>query len=169
ARSRTRGGRRRRPLGRHGGPFRRPRARTGGRRCRRACRRLCARRTAPRVSATPGRRASRRRVSRALWAIRTGGRRRRRAGFLLVLQPPRLAVDVHAVAPREAAERDTAVAAKLDGERRRRSDGDDDWTAGDRGFLDELEREATADAEDLVRERERVVRVCPAADLVHRV
>src|SRR5262249_59384497 len=95
-------------------------------------------------------------------AIRPGWRRRRRAGSLSVLQPPRLAVDVHTAGPSEAAEGEPAVLRELDGQRRRRAHRDDDRTPRDRRLLHELEREAAADAEDLVRNREELVLVCPA-------
>ena len=58
---------------------------------------------------------------------------------------------------------------QLNGERRRRADGDHDGTAGDGRLLHELEREAPADAQNRAREREHFLAERPADDLVHRV
>ena len=109
------------------------------------------RRTPRRGGAGRARPASHRGTARGPSASRTGARRRRRAaprsagsrGDPLVLR-----VDGGAPVAHEAAERHAAVLGELDGERRRRPDRDEHRAAGDRGLLDELEREPAADAED---------------------
>src|SRR5207237_9980375 len=105
----------------------------------------------------------------ALSATRTAGSRPRRAGRPSGLDPPPFRVDVQAAAAHEAAQRDPAVGGELDGEARRGADRDQDRAAGDGRLLDELEREAPADAEDRVGERQPVLEEGPADDLVHRV
>ena len=82
---------------------------------------------------------------------------------------PRLGVDVERAVADEAAERDPAVGCELDGERRRRADGDEQRAAGDGRLLDELEREAAADAEERAGERQQPVEERAADDLVERV
>src|SRR5205823_10298993 len=106
---------------------------------------------------TAGGRGSGRRAERAPWAGRGGGWPRRRAGCPSAVDSPRLRIDVHALRPREAAERDRAIGGELDGEAGRSADGDDDRTARDGRLLDELERQASADAEHAVVERESVL------------
>jgi len=86
-----------------------------------------------------------------------------------LLAPPRLAVDVHAAVADEAAESDAAILGELDREAGRRADRDEDRAAGDGGFLDELERESSAHAQDRVGERQQACAEGPADDLVHRV
>ena len=87
-------------------------------------------------------------LARAPWASRSAGWRRRRAGRPSARDAPRLGVDVQPAAAHEAAERHPAVAPRAatasdDGAPTATSIG----TAGDRGLLHELEREAAADAE----------------------
>ena len=83
--------------------------------------------------------------------------------------PPRLRVDVERPAADEAAERDPAVGGELDRERRGRADRDEQRATGDGGLLDELEREAAADAEDRVREGQQPVEEGAAEHLVECV
>src|SRR2546423_1097551 len=73
--------------------------------------------------------------------------------------PPRLRVDGGGPAADEAAERNAAVRGEVDGEARRRADGDEDRTAGDRGLLDELEREPAAYAEHVPGKRQQLLAV----------
>src|SRR5918993_9525 len=82
---------------------------------------------------------------------------------------PRLRVDVERAAADEAAERDPAIGGELDCEGGRRSHRDEHRAAYDRRLLDELEREAAADAENRTGQRQQPVEERPAHDLVERV
>ena len=64
-----------------------------------------------------------------------------------VAHPPRVGVDVHRPAPREAAQRDALLGGERDGQRAGRAHGDEDRRARDGGLLHELEREAPAHAQ----------------------
>src|SRR5581483_9820578 len=109
------------------------------------------------------------RAPRAPSPSRTGCSPRRRAGRPSPHDAPRLRVDVDAAVADEAAEGHPPVASELDRQTRRRTDGDDDRAAGDGRFLDKLEREAAADAEDAVRQGKAALAERPADDLVERV
>ena len=69
----------------------------------------------------------------------------------------------------EAAEGDAAVLCELDGETRGRADCDDEWATHDGGFLHELERQAAADAENVVPQRQQAGCMRRADHLVQRV
>ena len=107
-------------------------------------------------SARRARRASRRETTRAPSASRTARTRRRRAARPSRLDdPPRLGVDGDTAVAHPAAERHAAIGRELDRERRRRADRDEDRAAGDGRLLHELEREPSADAEHVRRERQQ--------------
>ena len=78
-------------------------------------------------------------------------------------------VDGRGAVAHEAAEREPPVVGELDRERRRRADGHEHGTPGDGRLLHELEREPSADAEHLPRERQHALDEGPADDLVHGV
>ena len=126
---------------------RRPGRRTAAR-ARRASRPRAARRTLRRACASRARRASRPDACERLRRPEALAGAADEQHSRQTDDAPRLGVDVQPPVADEAAERDAAVARELDGERRRRADGDEDRAAGDRRLLDELERQAAADAED---------------------
>src|SRR3954452_21279004 len=87
----------------------------------------------------------------------------------LLGDPLRSRVDGDAPVADEAAERHALRLGELDREARRRADRDEDRAAGEGGLLDELDREAAADAEDLALDRQPAFAERPADDLVHGV
>src|SRR5687767_4315002 len=84
-------------------------------------------------------------------------------------QAIRPGVGVDRPGPGETAEGQAALGRKLDRERARSADTDEDRAAGDGGLLHELEREAAGHAHDAAVERNHALAEGPTDDLVHRV
>src|SRR5207244_7480490 len=84
------------------------------------------------------------------------------AGPLSAADSGRSAVDVQTAVADESAERYSLRLGQIDREARRGADRDEDRASGHRRLLNELEREAAADAEDRVAHREQAFAESPA-------
>src|SRR5512135_1726944 len=78
-------------------------------------------------------------------------------------------VDVEILAAKKSDQRDAALPGKIDRQARRRGHGRDHRDAGNERLLHDLERRASADEQDAVRERQALLNHHPPDDFVDGV